>query len=91
MSWAAFIAAGVGPWVKRALAALGIGLISYVGLDALGQQVETAVQGALSGLVADIYQILALGGFFTVVNIWLAAIASVVTMLTVQRFGVLTR
>lgn len=91
MSWAAWVAGSVGVWAKKVLGALGIGLVSYVGFDALSQQVSAAVQGALSGLAADIYQILALGGMMTVVNIWLAAITAVVTLMAVQRFGVLTK
>ena len=91
MNWAGWVAGSIGAWAKKALGALGIGLVSYLGFEALAQQVAAAVQGALSGLAADVYQILALGGMMTVMNIWLAAITTVVTLMGVQRFGVLTK
>lgn len=89
MSWATFIAAGVGPWVKRALGALGMGVISYVGFDAIKGQIATAVAGMWGGMAADVYAVVALAGFVDAVGIWLGAITAAVTLLTVRQLGML--
>ena len=90
MSWATFVAAGIGPWAKKAASALGVGVISYIGFDALQAQVASAVNAQMSGLGSDVYAILALSGFLTVVQIWLSALSAAVALLTFKRLGVLS-
>lgn len=90
MSWAGMISAGVGPWVKQALGGIGVGLISYVGLSQITGQLESAAASAWSGLSGDIYQLAALAGLVTGVNIWLAAISAAVAILSFKRLGVLS-
>lgn len=90
MSWASFVAAGVGPWAKKAAAALGVGVVSYIGLDALQGQIASAVNSELAGLGADVYSILAIAGFITVIKIWLSAFSAVVGLLTFKRLGLLS-
>lgn len=90
MSWATFVAAGIGPWAKKAATALGFGVVSYVGFDALQGQIAAAVNAQVSGLGADVYAILALAGFLTLVQIWLSAFSAVVALLTFKRLGLLT-
>lgn len=89
MSWAAFIAAGVGHWAKRAAAGLGIGVITYVGLEALQTQLATMVTQSIGGLTSDIYAIVAMAGFVDALQIGLSAIGVVVSMHAVQRLGLL--
>lgn len=90
MSWAAMIGAGVGAWVKKGAAALGFGLITYVGFQALKAQVDSAVASMWLGLHADVYQIVALAGFVDAVGVWLGALATAVSFLAMRRLGVLT-
>lgn len=89
MSWAAFIGAGVAGWARKALAGVGIGVVSLAGLTVLKDQVDSMVRAALGGLAADAYSVLALAGFIDVVNIWLAALTIVVTLAGGKRLGLL--
>lgn len=90
MSWAAFIGAGVGAWVKKALTAIGVGVISYVGWAAVKDQLSAAIQDALSGLAANVYAVMALAGFVDAIGIWLAAMTTAVTLLTINKLGLLS-
>lgn len=88
-SWATFVASGVAGWVKKGAAALGLGVVSYVGWQAINAQIQSAVTGALSGLTGDVYQVVALAGFVDAVGIWLGAATSAVSLLAIKRLGVL--
>jgi hypothetical protein len=87
MNWGTFLIALAGPIVKRALLALGIGWITYKGLDVLLQNVIGAIQqnfGAFSGQAAQIFW---LSGFGTAVGIILGAIAARLSMMVLGRLG----
>lgn len=90
MSWASFISAGIGVWAKKGVAALGVGVITYAGWEAIKGQVGTAVTNALGGIGGDVYQVLALAGFIDAVGIWLGALTTAVSLLAIKRLGVLT-
>ncbi|NMG66810.1 DUF2523 domain-containing protein [Azoarcus indigens] len=89
MSWASFISAGVGAWAKKAAGSLGLGLVTYVGFTALKNQFAAAIQGSMGALSGDVYSVLALGGFVDAVGIWLGALTTVVSLLTIKRLGVI--
>lgn len=89
MSWAGFISAGVGGWVRQGAASLGIGLVSYAGFTAIKVQVATAMSSALGGLPADVLAVLGLAGFGTAVGIWLGAMTTVASMMAFKRLGVM--
>lgn len=89
MSWASFISAGVGSWVRQGAASLGIGLISYVGFSSIKSQVAAAMSAALGGLPADVFAVLGLAGFGTVIGIWLGAMTTVASMMAFKRLGVM--
>lgn len=90
MTWAVFFAALAGPLAKRVLVALGMGVITYAGWATVQGQISSAVTGALGGIGASVYQVLALAGFVDCIGIWLAAITTAVTLMTVKRLGVLS-
>lgn len=90
MSWAAMIGAGIGAWVKKGAGALGLGLLTYVGFQALKAQVDAAVGSMWGGLHADVYQIVALAGFVDAVGVWLGALGTAVGFLAMRRLGVLS-
>lgn len=90
MSWAAMIGAGIGAWVKKGAGALGFGLITYVGFQALKAQVDAGVASMWSGLHADVYHVVALAGFVDAVGVWLGALTTAVSFLAMRRLGVLT-
>jgi len=88
--WGAFFAVAAGPIVKKALTALGVGLITFTGLSAVQGAVNTAVGAAWSGLGADVYSVLALAGFVDAVAYWLSAITAAVAVASMSRLGVVT-
>lgn len=89
MSWASFISAGVGIWAKKATVALGVGLVTFAGFQGIKAQLANLIQSSWGGLPGDVYQILALGGFVDGVGIWLGAVTTAITLLTIKRLGVL--
>lgn len=89
MSWANFIGAGVGVWARKAAAGLGLGVITYVGFEALRGQIDSAVSSMFSGLAADAYQIIALAGFVDAVGIWLGALSAAVGIMAAGKIGLL--
>lgn len=85
--WGTFFAAVGGPLVKKVLTALGFGVVTLVGLQAVKGQIDSAVGAAWTGLPADTYQVLALGGWVDALSYWLAAIATAVAFLAVGRIA----
>jgi hypothetical protein len=67
--------------------ALGIGVLTMVGLQAVSGSIHSAVAAGWSGLAADTYQVLALGGFVDAVAYWLAAVTSAVAWLALSRLA----
>ncbi|MEQ1742407.1 MAG: DUF2523 domain-containing protein [Candidatus Nitrotoga sp.] len=88
--WATFLAAAVGPLAKKILLALGIGTITYTGLqaafDAASAQV-VANYGSMSGgslAIAD------LAGVGQSIGIVLGALSARLAMIVLARFVKLT-
>lgn len=88
MAWAALFGAIAGPIAKRVLAALGFGIITYGGYQAMYSGLENILDTMLSALSPALYQILALAGLVDVIGIWLGALATVVA---ISAFGTLGR
>ena len=76
-----------GPMAKKVLASLGIGLITYVGVDAAVTAALNAAKSNFGGLTADIVQIAALFGVFTALSIVAGGLIAGVTMIALERFG----
>lgn len=89
MSWATFISAGIGPWVKKGASSLGLGLITYAGFQAIKDQLAQAVATMWGGIPSDIYSVIALAGFVDAVGVWMGAITTAVALLSFKRLGVL--
>ncbi|MFA9439303.1 MAG: DUF2523 family protein [Rhodocyclaceae bacterium] len=89
MSLASFIAAGVGPWVKRALVSVGMGVISYAGFSVIKSQLDSAIANMWGGVPATVYQVIALAGFVDAVGVWLGAITAAVSLLTFKKLGMM--
>lgn len=90
MSWASFIAGGVGRWTKQGAISLGVGVIAYSGWEAVGSAIETAVSNAFGAVGNDVYQILALAGFIDVVGIWLGCFSIALTLMVVRKLGLVS-
>jgi hypothetical protein len=76
-----------GPLAKRVLIALGIGTITYVGIDAALSAVVSAIQAQLGGLPSDIIQIITIGGGTTAMSIILGGIAARISMMSLAKLG----
>jgi hypothetical protein len=84
-----FLASVAGPLVRRILAALGFGIITYVGFQVVKDQVQDAITAALTGMPLAVYQILALGGFVDSIGIWLGALTAAVAAMAIKKLGLL--
>jgi hypothetical protein len=84
-----FLAGIAGPIVRRVLAALGFGLISYVGFQAIKDQVSAAITASLSGMPQAVYQVLALAGFVDAIGIWLGALTAAAAAMMIKKLGLL--
>lgn len=77
------------PLAKRVLVGLGIGVISFAGATVIFGQLASLIQSSLSGMAADVYAIVALGGFIDAIGIWLGALTTVAGLLAFRKLGLL--
>ncbi|MFN5048841.1 DUF2523 family protein [Roseateles sp.] len=90
MTWAAFIMALVGPVVKRVLASLGLGIVTFTGVDLAVSSVLSQAKAAWAGgLVGDAAQLVAMAGGNTALGIIAGGITARVTMIALKRFSIL--
>ncbi|WP_454712986.1 DUF2523 family protein [Cupriavidus nantongensis] len=84
---AAFLMALIGPLARQALVALGIGLITFVGLDAAVTSALAAAKASLGQLPAAAMAICARGGMFTAMSIIAGGITARMSMMVLKRLG----
>ncbi|MBB3013526.1 DUF2523 family protein [Cupriavidus alkaliphilus] len=84
---AAFLMALIGPLARQALVALGIGLITFVGLDAAVTSALSAAKASLGQLPAAAMAICARGGMFTAMSIIAGGITARMSMMVLKRLG----
>lgn len=78
------------PIVSRVLAALGIGTVTYTGLDAAIQNGIDTARNALTGITPDVLAVLALSGFFEAMAITAGSLLGAVAWITLKRFAITT-
>lgn len=76
-----------GPMAKQVLISLGIGLVTFAGLDAAVSAALSAAQSNLSGLHVDAAAIMARGGIFTGMSVIAGGITAGVSMIAMKRLG----
>ncbi|MDD2943636.1 MAG: DUF2523 domain-containing protein [bacterium] len=84
---AAFLATSIGPLVKRALVAIGVGTVTYAGLDvafAAARDLIVSNYGQMSGSVADL---VSLAGVGQAIGIVLGALAARVGLVALTSLG----
>jgi Protein of unknown function (DUF2523) len=90
MNWASFLMGLATPIARRVVIALGLGVVTYTGVDlavsGLLSQAKSAWSGGLTGSVA---QLVAMAGVNTALGIICGGIVGRVTMLTLKRMQVL--
>ena len=88
--FAGFLASISWPIVSRVLAALGVGTVTYTGLEsAISNGIETA-RNALTGLTPDVLAILNLAGFFDVMALTAGSLTGAVAWMVLKRFALST-
>lgn len=73
-----FAAASITGIIARALLALGMGVVTYVGVDLAMTQAVNLLQDKVGGIPADMLQLLGLGGFDVMVSLIISAKTSVI-------------
>lgn len=90
MPFAAFLMGLVGPLARQILVSLGIGLVTFVGMDVAIGAALSAAKSSLGALPSAITAVMAMCGFFTAFSIIAGAIVARVSLVTLQRFGKVT-
>lgn len=87
MGWGTFLLSLAGPILKRALIALGIGWVTYQGLDVLLSALIGSVQSNFSAFSGSAAQIVWLAGFGQAIGIVLGAITARMSMMILSKLG----
>ncbi|WP_423200317.1 DUF2523 family protein [Cupriavidus sp. H19C3] len=83
----AFLMALAAPLARQVLVSLGIGLITYVGLDTAVSGALAAAKSSLGQMPASVAAILARGGIFTAMSIVAGGITARMSMMVLKRMG----
>lgn len=84
---AAWLGALAWPLVSRVIVAMGLGTVTYIGLNAAITAALTAGKAAMSGLGADVASLIALSGFFEAIAITAGGIVASLAFSVVKRFS----
>jgi hypothetical protein len=71
-----FLSTAIVPLAKKLLAALGIGAVTYVGINFVIGQAKSYMMAQLSGVSSDVAQIMGLFKFDVAINIVVAAVTT---------------
>lgn len=88
--WGTFLAGIAGPIAKRVLAALGMGTLTLVGLQAAISAALDATRSSLGGMTGVVADLVAMSGFFSAAAIIAGGLTTAVTMVALKRLAVLT-
>jgi len=80
-----------GPFIKRALTALGIGVISYAAVQTALSAAVSQVQGAYGSIAGDIAGPLGLAGFGEAIGIILGALSARLAATQLTKLGLLKK
>lgn len=87
--WRTFGAIVAANLVARVLLALGMGLVIFVGLGYVLEQISAAIQGYMQGLPADLVGLLGLTDIDLVVNMVISAYSARVAMAQLSKFRII--
>lgn len=87
MSWAALFTSLAGPVVKRALVAIGVGVISYGAVLTAFNAMKDAFLTAYGQISVDLLWMIELAGLHTAAGIILGAMVARLTLQAVSRLG----
>lgn len=83
---AAWLLGLVVPIARKALVALGIGTVTYAGMDLIMDQIQSAVINSIGGMPAAAAKVAAIFGFQQSVGILLAAITTRMAMTQLTKW-----
>ena len=79
-----------GPVARQALVSLGIGTLTFVGLQAAVTSALSAAKSSIGGIQVDIAQVVAMAGIFTALSVLAGGITAGVSLVVLKRFAKLT-
>lgn len=77
------------PLVARVMSALGMGIISYVSINAFVDFIVSKVMIQIGAMTGSAVMVLALAGIFEALSIILSALSVKATLLALKRIGIL--
>lgn len=80
-----FLSTAIVPLVKKVLSALGIGAVTYVGINFVIDQAKAQMMAQLTGVSADVAQIMGMFKFDVAVNIVFAAVTTRIVLSGVNK------
>lgn len=80
----------VGPAARKVLVALGIGTLTYVGMDAALNAALGAAKAAWGGMPADVASLVAIAGVNTAASILAGALTARLALEVAKRFAPLS-
>lgn len=89
--FAGLLQTAAGPIVKKALSALGVGVVSYAALITAMEGVKNSLTSIYGAITGDIAGLLGLAGFGEAIGIILGAMMARVTYLQLSRLQILAK
>lgn len=75
------------PAISRILTSLGLGTVTFVGMDAMLQSAISSSQSSLAGLSPEILAIMSISGFITAMGILAGALTASLMLVALKRFS----
>ena len=88
MNFGAFLVGLAGPFIKKALVSLGVGIVSYAAVSAALTQVLSSAKSAWSGLGGDALALIQMAGVNTAASILAGALVARVSLQILKKFEV---
>jgi hypothetical protein len=88
-TFSALMVSLAGPVVKKALAAIGIGVLSYAAIQTVFSAAQSALLTSYGQISADIVGPLNMAGFGQAIGIVLGAMAARISLIAAKRLGMI--
>lgn len=90
-NWSGLFISLARPLLVKVLAALGMGAISYAGVNQGMDILVSAIRSNISGIPSELSGLMGLTGIYTAFSMILGALAFRMTMQVFNRIGVMTK
>lgn len=75
--------------IINSIIAIGLGVLTYVGVDELATSIRINISSYLSGMSAEVYMFMAMAGFFKGLGIIMGAINGRIAFMVTKKIGLL--